>query len=157
MQYKLVSEANHLDDYLDFSADLRERTKDLLPQVASFSEWANLLNNKSVTLARVQRALLHVMLNIKKDVLDKYEEDDYCLYARVLGFKKASSELLSKIKKNSSLPLVTKVADAKQKLPKKAYELLKTDIFAADLYRNIVYQKFHTPLKDEYTHGIIMQ
>lgn len=156
LQYKLVSEAENLDDYLDITSDMKERVKDLLPQVATFSEWATTLNNKSVTLARIQRSLLHVLLNIKKDTLQKYESDDYCLYARILGFRKASKELLSQIKKNSSLPLVTKMADAKQKLPEKAYELLKTDIFAADLYRNVVYQKFKTPLKDEYTHGIIM-
>ena len=48
------------------------------------------------------------------------------------------------------------MADAKNLLNEKAFRLLSNDVFASDLYRNVVYQKFGTLLKDDYTEGIVI-
>ena len=47
------------------------------------------------------------------------------------------------------------MADAKNMLTPLAMKLLKFDVDSTNIFRNIVYQKFGTLLRDEYTAGII--
>ena len=71
------------------------------------------------------------------------------------------------IKKNSTVPFLTKLADAndviytyykdldRDKIAH-AYGLLKTDIFAADLYETIAATCHGKEKTDEYRHGVIV-
>ena len=157
LQYDLMRERKNLSEYLDFSLELQERVNNLLPDCYTFKEWASALKTKSYTHTRINRALLHLILNIKEKDLEEYREDDYCLYARILGFRKEAAPLFTAIKKNSGLPLISKMADARNILSEKALRLLLSDVASADVYRNIVYQKFGTLLSDEYTAGILIR
>ncbi|MBP5294504.1 MAG: nucleotidyltransferase family protein, partial [Lachnospiraceae bacterium] len=118
-------------------------------------EWAEALKSKTYTHTRVNRALMHLILGMKEEDLKSYQEDDYCMYARVLGFRKDAVALLSEITKNTALPIITKMADAPKQLDKRALRLLGFDIYGSDIYRTIVYNKFGTSLKDDYRAGII--
>ncbi len=155
LQYRLVSEKDRLTDYLDFTPEIAERIRNLLPDVCTFREWSGAIKSKSYTHTRINRALLHLILNIKEKDLDAYVDEDYCMYARILGFRKDSLPLLSIVKDSTPLPLISKMADAKKILSPKAMRLLSIDIFGAEIYRNVVYQKFGTQLKDEFTQGIV--
>ena len=129
LQYRLFMERDHLQEYMDFSPELGDRVNNILPCCYSFREWAVALKS--------------------------YHEDDYCMYARVLGFRKNAVALLSEITKNTALPIITKMADAPKQLDKRALKLLGFDIYGSDVYRTIVYNKFGTSLKDDYRAGII--
>lgn len=155
LQYRLNQEKDRLEEFLDFSPALKERIQRLLPACFTFSEWADALKTKDLTLTRINRALLHLILNIRESDLESYKDEDYCMFARILGFKKDATSLLSAIKANTALPIVSKMADSGKILDEKAKKLLSMDVFATDVYRNAVYQKFGTLLKDEYTAGII--
>lgn len=155
LQYRLESEKDRLTDYLDFSPELSDRVNNLLPDVYCFNEWVQALKTKAYTHTRISRALLHLILNIREDDLAPYKDEDYCMYAKILGFRAESAALLSEIKAHSSLPMISKMADAKNILPPLALKLLKFDTDASNVYRNVVYQKFGTALKDDYTAGII--
>lgn len=156
LQYRLDKERDHLTDYLDFAPELAERVNKLLPDVYNFKEWAHALNARNFTHTRINRALLHLILAIKSEDLKIYEEEDYCMYARILGFRRDSSQLLSMIDRSTPLPLISKMADARRILEPKAFKLLKIDIDTSNIYRNVVYQKFGTLLKDDYTAGIVI-
>lgn len=155
LQYKLMTEKDHLTDYLDFAPELKERVINILPEIYTFKEWAESLKTKSFTRTRINRALLHLLLNIRESDLKDYIDEDYCMYMRILGFRREAIPLLSEIKQNTNLPMISKMADAKNFLSPKALRLLQFDIDATDLYRNVVYQKFRTQLKDDYTAGLI--
>jgi len=156
LQYRLFSERDRLTDYLHFAPELSERVNNLLPDIYDFKEWGAALKTKAFTHTRINRALFHLILNMKNSDLQMFREEDYCMYARILGFRKDSAPLLSEIKKNSALPLISKMADAKNILCEKALYLLSFDVNSSNVYRNIVYQKFGTLLKDDYTAGIVM-
>ncbi len=85
----------------------------------------------------------------------RYEEQDYILYARMLGFKKESAPLLTAISKKTSIPLISKLADAKNSLSDLALHMLETDVLASDLYRYAIRHTFQTSLPDEYRAEII--
>ena len=156
LQYRLETERDHLTDYMDFAPELQERVDKLLPDVYNFKEWSAALNAKNFTHTRINRALLHLILNIKYTDLQEYEDEDYCMFARILGFKRDSSALLSEIKDSTPLPLISKMADARNILTPKALKLLKFDVDTTNIYRNVVYQKFGTLLKDDYTAGLVI-
>ena len=98
---------------------------------------------------------MHLILGMKEEDLKSYAEDDYCVYARVLGFRKEAVPLLSEITKNTALPIITRMADAPKQLDPHALRLLQFDVYGSDVYRTIVYSKFGTSLKDDYRAGII--
>lgn len=155
LQYRLQSEKDRLSDYLDFDEELADRARKALPGLYSFKEWAGLLKSRAFTYTRISRALLHLVLDMKESDLAAYRSDDYCLYARILGFRKGAEPLLTEIRKNSALPMITKVADAGKVLSEKAMRLLDIDIRSADIFRNTVFTKYGTMLKDEYRTGIV--
>lgn len=155
LQYRLETEKSRLTEYYDFSQDLADRVNNLLPDVYIFKEWAQALKTKTYTRTRINRALLHLILNIREEDLKPYREEDYCMYAKILGFRSEALPLLTAIKSNTALPIISKMADAKNMLTPLAMKLLMFDVDSTNIYRNIVYQKFGTLLKDEYTAGII--
>ena len=155
LQYRLEMEKDHLTDYLDFSPELAERVRNLLPDCYQFKEWAAALKTKAYTRTRTNRILLHLILNIKTEDLNSYKDEDYCMYARILGFRGASAALLREIRANTNLPMISKMADAKEILSEKAMRLLQFEIDSTNSYRNVVYQKYSALLKDEFTAGLI--
>lgn len=155
LQYRLFQERDRLQEYMDFSPELKDRVNNILPCCYSFREWAEALKSKTYTHTRVNRALMHLILGMKEEDLKSYAEDDYCVYARVLGFRKEAVPLLSEITKNTALPIITRMADAPKQLDPHALRLLQFDVYGSDVYRTIVYSKFGTSLKDDYRAGII--
>lgn len=123
--------------FADCSTELSYKIQNLLDQYTSFSSFVTLLKTREVTYTRICRVLIHILLDIKKEDYRIFSPESDCAYLRVLGFRKDSAPLLSAIKKEASLPLVTKMADASQILSDNAQQLLALDIAAADLYRSI--------------------
>ena len=157
LQYQIERDRDCLTRYLDFAPELAERVNNLLPDVYQFKEWSSAMKSKNFTHTRINRALLHVILGIRETDLEEYRDEDFCMYARVLGFRKESTRLLTEISRSTPLPLITKMADAKTILSPKALKLLQFDINGANIYRNVVYQKYGTLLKDEYTNGLVRE
>ncbi len=158
LQYKLMNETkSSLSRYLDVTPDLANRIKSLMEPGLSFAEAAKLMKSKQWTLTRINRSLLHILLNITEDSMNYYKVNGYSQYARILGIKKNSSPLLRTVAKKSRLPLITKVGGMEHKLPKSAESMLKEEFFSTALYNEVVYHKFGVMPKDEYKQGIILQ
>ncbi|MCR4704908.1 MAG: nucleotidyltransferase family protein [Lachnospiraceae bacterium] len=146
---------DNLIEYLDVTRELSDRIQNKLPAYDNWSSFTDLIKTKNVTFTRVSRSFAHILLNIRKDDMLRYEEQDYVLYARMLGFKKESAPLLTAISENTSIPLISKLADAGDSLSDLAMQMLDTDLLASDLYRYVIRHTFHTSLPDEYRAEII--
>ena len=59
-------------------------------------------------------------------------------FARVLGFRRESSELLSRIKQHSRIPLITKLADAQNLLDSEGNQILSETVFSSNLYEKLL-------------------
>ena len=117
LHYKLLLERDHgFQDYLDVSADLSARIQNRLGEYTNFDSFCDVLKTKEMTYNRISRCLLHILLDITKADMDMGRAMDYVPYARILGFRKGSEPLLSAIKEKSSIPLVSKLADAEDLL-----------------------------------------
>lgn len=157
LYYRLLLEKDRnipLRQYQDVAKELGIRIYNELPEFTDYDSFAAHIKTRQYTQTRINRSLLHILLNIRAKDYQFYSMHDFIPYARILGFKKSSSELLSSIKKNADIPLITKMADASKQLNTCGKKMLTQDILAADLYRKMQESKFHTTLPNEYTEQI---
>lgn len=120
----------------------------------SFEERIQALKTRQLTYTRVSRALLHLVLGMREEDISRWKEEGYALYARILGFRRQSSPLLSCLHKKSSIPLITKMADAAQNLSPSALALLEQEVYASHLYQT-VRMKRNGVFQNEYTEGLV--
>ena len=149
LRYKLMSESKEsLTTYLDITPDFANRIINLRNEFISISQFTELLKTKEITYSRISRCLIHILLNIR----DCTQITD--TYARVLGFRKESSDLFTIMKNNTQIPIITKLTSL-DSLNQNQLSMLKRDIFASDLYESIISDKFKKPFINELTKQII--
>lgn len=140
--------------FADCSQSLSNKIQNQLNHYMSYTQFAELLKSREITYTRVCRALTHILLDIRKKDCRTVSKDSRIPYLRILGFRQDAANLLSIIKKEASVPLVTKVADASHQLNPNAMQILTHDIRTADLYRSIAEMQSHKKLPNEYTQGL---
>ena len=149
LKYRLLNETSaSLMAYADVSEELANRIFNCLNDYVSFDQFCESLKTKEITYSRISRALLHILLGVKKS--DSHDIE----YARMLGFRSSSGILLSELKKSSSIPLFSKLGkdDA---LSDSARKMLELDVYASNLYESVVTEKFKTPFINEFKQSII--
>lgn len=143
LKYRLLNETKlTLTQYADVSEELANRIYNQRNEYIDFEQFCELLKTKEVTYSRISRALIHILLGVKKT--------DYMNinYARVLGFRKDDADVLTEIKNKATIPLVTKITQQKD-------ALLDIDIFVSNLYESVVTDKFKTSFINEYKHAVV--
>ncbi len=155
LNYKKLS-CTCFSKYADFSSHLENRFLNLANDFYTINEYISLLKSKEYTHSRISRALLHSILNITQENVDYYNFNGCIFYARLLGFQKKASPLLKKIKQCSSIPCITKLADAPNLLDNIGLEQLNHDIFSSNLYRMAYFEKYKKNLPNEYQSPIIL-
>ena len=138
----LLRNADHLEEYLDVSPDLANRIRAQLGEYTGFESFAARLKTRQVTLTRIKRSLMHILLDLRQG-------DEEAQYARVLGFRRSAGELLHQISERSSIPLITK-------LPQDPPQALREDLFAARLWEMVVCHKTGQPVRNEYQRQIVI-
>ena len=132
LSYCLMKEnVKSLSSYMDVSEDLARRIINQQNLLLSFSQSVSVLKTRELTQTRIQRALLHIILNI-------HTAPAQIPFARVLGFRRESSELLSQIKQHSRIPLITKLADAQNLLDSEGNQILSETVFSSNLYEKLL-------------------
>ena len=137
LRYKLLEMSKEeISQINDVTEGLENRIKEAVKECITFSEMCEYIKSKRYTLARIRRILLSCLIGIDKNIAKIPPS-----YIRVLGATQKGLKLLSEIKKNSGLPIITKTADFKGY--NKSFEL---DIKATDIY-NIICNK---PLGEDF-------
>ncbi len=138
LHYKLLAEKEQgFSGYLDCTPDLSDKIVKKIPCFTRFKDFCHLLKSKDLTYTRISRVLTHILLDIKTPdffLPPLKERNLYTPYARLLGFRESAMPVLSALKKNSTIPLISKMADARFLLDENAFGLLKQDIHCASVY-----------------------
>lgn len=148
LHYRLLEEQKP-ELFLDVSPELSRRICNTRNKYQSFSQFVSLLKTKEMTQTRIQRALLHLLLQIR-------ETPENIPFARVLGFRRESTPLLKEIKKRSSIPLVTKVSDAAVSLADPDKKLLSETVFASNVYESILCSKTGKAFRHEFEKQLVI-
>lgn len=138
-----------LTEYQDMSDALAKRISNTINQYQNFQQYVSLLKTREITQTRIQRALLHVLLRIKAAPAPVG-------YARVLGFQKSAAPLLSAIKKNATVPLITKAADAPGLLTGTALQAFEETVCASNIYESLLCSRTHNNFRHEYQKPVVI-
>lgn len=149
LRYKLLIENRlHLNEYFGVSGDLSNRIYKHLNDFKNFSSFAELLKTKNLTRTAINRALLHILLDIKASDVQAVTKRGCVDYVRVLGFRKSAAPLLGKISEIPEIPLVTNLSDAPV--------LCDIDIRADKIYQMIVSEKYNASFQNEYQRKMLV-
>ena len=151
LKYALLSEnAASLCRYQDMTKALANRIMNRLNDFIDITSFTSLLKTRELTYSRISRALLHVMLGLTDEDLARALRPENS-YLRILGFRKDAGCLLKELKQKSTVPIITKPADAASLLGTSAFKTFEQDIRAAHIYETIMTDTYHTPFQHEYT------
>lgn len=151
----LAQKSDGYEQYLDCGKDLSARIANQLDAYEHFSQFCDLLKNKSITRARIARALTHILLRLPARMPAPLVSTDGTLpYLRVLGFRQTATPLLHEIKQRSRVPLITRVPEATQILSAEALSYFNQDLFASEVYRSSLLQKCGHCYPDDYRRKI---
>lgn len=154
--YRLLQlQSNGYSAFADVSEALSDKITKLLEHYISWEQFcSDLLKSKDVTLSRLNRSLLHILLDIKKQDFIDYDAAGNAGYARVLGFRESAKMLFPGLSKE--LPLITKLSRAEKLLSPVGVRQLRQDIFAAHLYESVKTQKTGSPMQNEYRRQMVI-
>lgn len=157
MLYQLITLSTNTDfrSFYDVTPQLSDLLRKKHMDFTTFTEFCLTCKTKDITYTRINRCLLHILLNMKQETMDQLKCTDDIHYARLLGFSATGKEALSLVKQHASIPIITKLAKDKMELHDTALTSLMADIHASDIYHCIQAQKYNIPLKNEYTQQII--
>lgn len=134
LNYRLrTMSPEELSEISDISEGLENRILQSASQCSSFDEIADFVKSKRYTRTRIERALLHIILNITKTDFKLLVDNGLNQYIRLLGFKKDSADLLKEISKSCSVPLITTVK-SREELSPLGKMCLEKERVATDLY-----------------------
>lgn len=155
LKYKLLAETpDSLTRYMDMTEELANRISKYTDHFLTFSQFCSLIKTRDMTYTRISRCLFHILLNITKEDINVYKTNGFCQYARILGFRKDSAQLLSCLKKRSEIPLITKPART-ERLNSIGESMLLQDISASNLYESVIADKYKLPYINEYKKQIV--
>lgn len=121
LKYKNLFYGKNIKYLPDVSEGLENRIESALKNASSYDQIINYTKTKRYAYSRISRILCQFFLGFEN--LDtKALRKNRCPYARVLGFNNKGTEILKKIKQNSSIPVYTK-------LPKNVNDVLKLDLW----------------------------
>ena len=152
----LFSDIDKLTSYQDVNIDFAQKLSTLGTKQTSFMAYCDAMKSKNYTHTRISRSLLHIILEITKESVEKQVAMDYVSYARILGFRKDASELLSHMKKQTSIPLISKLADAESILNTDSLAQLRQTLTASHLYSAVLASKSGKKMQHECAKQIVI-
>lgn len=123
--------AQELLELPDMTIELVNRLQKAKAEYNSLDEILSAVKNRSCTYTRLSRLLCHLLLHIRRDA-----PAEPPAYLRLLGFNDNGRQILKRIKKQSSLPLLTNLSAASSLLDENARKMLAVDERAAKIYRS---------------------
>ncbi|KAI7244088.1 hypothetical protein KC345_g12156 [Hortaea werneckii] len=129
----------------DMNEGLENRLLRILPELKKFTVAALLqeLKSKRYTHTRLQRLLLHTLLNHCKEEMQPSALAQGPGYIRVLGFRENGRPLLKQMKQAATLPVVTSAA-------RFSHPMLERDLQAAAVFAGAFADPLRSDLYSDY-------
>lgn len=155
LHYKLrMSSADEIKEIAEVVEGLENRILHSVDSCYDIKDVIDFIKSKRYTRTKIQRILLHILLDIKEKEVSYYMNLPKMPYIRVLGFQKENSGILADLTENAKCPVLTNLKKAPELLNEDGLALLALEKTATDLhalaYPNPIYrapnQDFTKPL-----------
>ena len=123
-----TADVRSLSNIADCTEGIEYRIADALDKGRDIEEVIAAAKVKRYTHSRIRRIILSSYLGITEDIFGAVP------YIRLLGMKKEASKLWSKIKEESTLPVIERLAKQMDKLDTKARDILVREINADEVW-----------------------
>lgn len=124
---------NDFKQLTDVTEGLEHKLIECTHQSLQWQEFCHCVKSKRYPYTRIQRMLMHILLDIKKSDTTYWYQHGKPEYIRILAFNQQGRRLINLCKKNASLPIITKTADFHPPNPK-ASNQLELDFRGTDLH-----------------------
>ena len=128
----------------------------------SFTDYAMMLKNRSLTYTHVCRALLHIALRIEKDSSDftpasgtVTEKNSYPDFAHILGMRKEAGSLVSRMMEISRIPLIMRPSRELKSLDGAARLLFDEEMRLSNLYNILASRRSGQNIQNEMSRRLI--
>lgn len=135
---KTMPGIDRLEDYVDVSEDLAQSMRDKAAGYTGFESFTEALKSRNLTYTRIARALIHILLGIRKSELAAFRMPGY---VRVLGVRSDSADSLLAELSRGRIPVLTALAKDQEKLTAHYDRMLAMDVFASQLYDGVLAMK----------------
>jgi predicted nucleotidyltransferase len=147
LQYKLLSSSKEeLKDIYEIEEGIENRMMECVKISTSFEEFMTKLKTKRYTWTRLQRMLLHILTNTRKEEMRCRHISPS--YIRLLGMNKMGRDFLHSKKKEMPLPLISKLSSANQsdiELDVRAAEIFSLGLKNAAARKKLLHQEWSQP------------
>lgn len=130
LKYKVVS--SNLNNIAEVKEGIENRVLKFIEE-ATFAEFLDKLKTRRYPQNRLRRILTNILLNVTKEDIDNLELNKGVPYIRVLAMNDKGRSYLSKIKKDTETPIISKASESDSSLMK--LELKTTRIYDESLYK----------------------
>ena len=118
LKYKIITE--DISKYMTVDEGINSRVNKYILEVKTKEELINKIKTKRYTYNKINRMLTHILCSLTKE-----EAKENIDYIRLLGFNKKGRNYLNKIKKETSIPIITNYKSTNSKLLDIEYRVLK--------------------------------
>ena len=130
IKYKIQTNCINFNNLYEITEGLENKLIKEITSSNSYEDFILKVKSKRYTYSKISRILTHIYLGLDSNTFLNIDNPNN-LYARVLGFNNRGREFISLIKRNSSIPLITKVPRFTNN------PLLQFDIQATAAYANL--------------------
>ncbi len=145
----LLTEKDPGDGVFDVPEGLKSRLRSKYIPGMTFRELSGALKSRNISQTAVDRALIHILLQIRSDAMRDYTERDYVEYARLLGLKKNSAPFLHEAKKRGGLTLLSKPSRYALLLSPAGKRMFEEDLRGCRIYSALERRRYGLPYTDE--------
>ncbi len=140
--YKLIIEKQGgYTKYLDVNSDISNLIVKNLYDFEDISSFCSQLKSKNLAHTRISRCLFHILLDITQKNMDEYKADNFTSYARMLAFKRSSSDIIAKMHERSSIPVIDRLKDADNILSPLQKRLFEETLASSQIYNQLYNNK----------------
>lgn len=105
LKYKIITN-NELSKYLTVDEGLDNKLKKEIYNVKNIDELIESIKSKRYTYNKISRMLTHILCSYTKEENQKHQD---IKYIRILGFTTKGQNYLNKIKKNTTVPIISNI------------------------------------------------
>lgn len=128
LKYKIISE-NDLQKYQTVDEGIEYRLKKYIYKSNTLDEFINKVKTKRYTYNKIKRMIIHIICSFTKEEAKNLKTE----YIRIINFNNKGQEYLNKIKKECTIPIISKY---------KKFKNLDIEIRSTMIYDTITNQNF---------------
>ena len=135
LHYKLRTlSAKELHAIYEVTEGLENRILTSILHHYNLEDLTDFIKSKRYTRTKIQRILVHILLDIRTEEVNYFLRKNRLPYVRVLGFQKDAAEILGELTEQAKCPILTNLKKASEQLDADGMHLLSLEKMATDLH-----------------------